>query len=203
MVELGGGTNPHPRADFVIDLHHPHGAPAQDATRTPWMTRHLDPEPPVDHALPDGCADEVFASHFLEHVPAGQPRIDVFNEARRILRPGGTFTIVLPLIGYTDPTTGAPMSNQIGWQPYADPTHVSQWWFPESLLYFCAGPFKPHADYGIREWAPLDHYLDETMAGIVLATDQRVCYEAATVPGPPSFWSVRQGWEGIARLVKP
>jgi hypothetical protein len=80
------------------------------------------------------------------------------------------------------------MSNQIGWQPWADPTHVSQWWFPESLMYFCAGPFKPHANYGISDWAPLGGYVDPMLAD-------------GEVKG--SFWCVRDQWEGVAALVKP
>jgi len=37
FVELGGGTNPHPRADIIIDLHHPKNSPATDASVTPWL----------------------------------------------------------------------------------------------------------------------------------------------------------------------
>ena len=194
MVELGGGTNPHPRADIVIDLHHPRLAPEQGATRTPWKVGEL----ALPRRMVPGEVDEVFASHFLEHVPAGQPRIDVFNEAWRVLRSGGTFTMVHPLIGYTDPTSGAPCSDQIGWQPWADPTHVSQWWFPESLLYFCQGPFKPHASYGISEWAPITRYLADDDASVQLGR-----LRESQLPDTDSWWSVRSGWEGVARLVKP
>jgi hypothetical protein len=202
MVELGGGTNPHPRADYVIDLHHPKQAPAQDATAGRWKAAlrgvSYDQSPADATTIPDGHVDEVFASHFLEHVPAGQPRIDVFNEAWRVLRSGGTFTMVHPLIGYTDPTSGAPCSDQIGWQPWADPTHVSQWWFPESLLYFCQGPFKPHASYGISEWAPITRYLADDDASVQLGR-----LRESQLPDTDSWWSVRSGWEGVARLVKP
>lgn len=183
MIELGGGTNPHPRADVVIDLHHPRNAVAQDATVTPWTATADDW---ITRPLADGSADEVYASHFMEHIHRGQPLIDVMNEAWRVLRPGGTFDMVLPLVGYTDPFSGAPMSNQIGWQPWADPTHVNYWWFPEALLYFTEGPFKPHANYGMSTWAPLGPWMH------------------ADDPGrPTSWWTVRDGWEGSARLVKP
>lgn len=191
LVELGGGLNPHPRADYIIDLHHPKGARPQDAMVTPWS-----------HGerlwFKSDCADEIYASHFMEHIPAGQPRIDVMNEAWRVLRPGGTFMIVGPLVGYSDPVSGEPHSKQIGWQPWADPTHVSHWWFPESLLYFCEGPFKPHANYGISIWAPLGTWVPESDADDVLMLNRH----QAPVEGV-SFWSVRGGWEGVSVLVKP
>lgn len=187
LVELGGGTNPHPRANAVIDRCHPRGAPLQDATRTPWLLVRANTG--VAHDCPAGSVDEVYASHCLEHIPKGQPIINLMNEAWRVLRPGGTFTIVVPLIGFTGPDGRGHLV--AGWQPYADPTHVQGWWFPESLLYFCAGPFKPHADYGLRVWEPLGPWVDpETV------TDWRD-------PSPESLWTVRDGWEGCARLVKP
>lgn len=151
----------------------------------------------ADH-FPDASMDEVYASHFMEHIPKGQPLIDVMNEAHRVLKPGGTFTMILPLVGYTDPATGAPMSNQIGWQPWADPTHVSYWWFPEALMYLCEGPFKPNADYGIRTWGPLGGWGAPQGVRTTLDNDQR----EPAVPGS-SFWSVLDGWMGVARIVKP
>jgi SAM-dependent methyltransferase len=178
FVELGGGTRPHPRADVVIDMHHPKNAPAQDATKTPWLVFVQ------NETMPDEFADEVYCAHFLEHIPRGQPLIDVMNEAWRILKPGGTFTIILPLVGFT---TNDGVGHLVsGWQPYADPTHVNFWWFPEALLYFCEGPFKPNADYGIKVWDKLGGYLLEP-----------------TEYTSGSWWTVRNGWEGMAKLVKP
>lgn len=177
LVELGGGTRPHPRADIIIDLHHPKNSPPQDAAVTPWTLSNM-------HRLDSGCADEVYSSHFMEHIPRGQPLINVMNEAWRVLKPGGTFTMVVPLVGFTSPTGVGQLIS--GWQPYADPTHVNFWWFPEALLYFCEGPFKPNADYGIKVWAQLGAY--------VLNAHEDM---------PGSWWSVRNGWEGLAKLMKP
>jgi SAM-dependent methyltransferase len=178
LVELGGGMNPHPEATLVIDTRHPRGCEGQDATVTPWLTSDGTP-------IPDGSADRVYCSHFLEHIPAGQPKINIFNEAWRILKSGGTFDMILPLVGYTDPDNGQPMSNQIGWQPWADPTHVGFWWFPESLLYFCEGNFRPHADYGINVWSILGPYGPDPFSR------------------PQGGWFVIGGWEAHARMVKP
>jgi SAM-dependent methyltransferase len=182
IVELGPGTRPHPLTDIGLDLHHPIGTYAWDLTSVPWP-------------LEAGVAHTVYASHVMEHIPKdGGALIDVMNEAWRVLRHGGEFIMIMPLVGYTDPQAGKPMSNQIGWQPWADPTHVTFWWLPESILYFCEGPFKPNADYGIQTWAPMGSYIGPAAADTELF-DIRV-------PGR-SFWSVRVGWEGIVRIHKP
>lgn len=87
----------------------------------------------------DGTVSTISARHVMEHIPAGQPRIDVMNEAHRVLIPRGIFKILVPLF----PT----------WQAIADPTHVSLW-CRESFDYFV----KPiaNADYGIRYWVLKD-----------------------------------------------
>jgi SAM-dependent methyltransferase len=87
--------------------------------------------------LPDESVEAVRASHVMEHIPAGQERIDVFNEVWRVLVPGGTFHVIVPLFSY-------------GWQAIADPTHVSFWLY-ESFLYFTGGVMLG-SDYGIRLW---------------------------------------------------
>jgi len=198
LVELGGGTNPHPRADLIIDLHHPRHSPEQDAAITPWRC-HDGPWAEADQGyLHSELVDEVYCSHFMEHIHRGQPLLNVMNEAWRILKPGGTFTMILPLVGYTDPVTGSPKSDQIGWQPWADPTHVNYWWFPEALLYFCEGPFKPHANYGINIWSALGSWVPEAEASSLLNSQR-----SAQAPTGNTFWSVRSEWEGIARLAKP
>jgi SAM-dependent methyltransferase len=193
LIDLGGGTLPHPRADIVIDLSKPKLSPAQDATVIPWLWGTARPQD-----IDSNSADEVYSSHFMEHIPKGQPLINVMNEAWRVLKPGGTYTMILPLVGYTDPASGEPKSNHIGWQPWADPTHVSYWWLPEAFMYFCEGPFKPHADYGMQTWGALGSYVDP-------ATATHWINEQRSQPVPTtahSFWSVRDGWEGIVRLKK-
>ncbi len=90
--------------------------------------------------LPDGSVEEARCSHLLEHIPAGRERIDAFNEVWRVLAPGGTFTVVVPLFP--------------GYGAIADPTHVSLW-VEQSFWYF-TGRMAPAADYGIRLWEPVD-----------------------------------------------
>ncbi len=85
--------------------------------------------------FPDDSVDEVRCSHVLEHIPAGADRIHVFNETWRVLRPGGTWEIIVPVDG---------------WGVYADPTHISRW-CEQSFWYF-TGRIVPEADYGLRMW---------------------------------------------------
>lgn len=89
----------------------------------------------------DGTVQAIRASHVMEHIPAGQPRIDVMNEAHRVLAPGGVFEIIVPLLVGT-------------WHAVADPTHVS-YWVKESFHYF-DGLFLPNATYGIKFWTTLE-----------------------------------------------
>lgn len=204
LVELGGGTMPHPRADVVVDMHHPRMAPAQDAADTPWAVDPVGGRPiggrlhdnGYSITLADGVVDEVYSSHFLEHVPHGDALLAVMNEAHRVLRSGGTFTAVLPTVGHTLDGESRPYH---GWQPWADPTHVSWWWVPEAFLYFCDGPFRPHADYGIKVWGQLGEWVPPEVADLELSW-QRMS------PAPrqlSTFWTIRDGWEAVVRLVKP
>lgn len=97
----------------------------------------------------DGTVEAVRASHVMEHIPAGAPRLWVMNEVHRVLAPGGTFTIIVPLIGT--------------WHAIADPTHVS-FWVPESFNYF-DGTQAPHADYGILPWETIDFTINKGWEG--------------------------------------
>jgi hypothetical protein len=136
-LEIGGG---HLLTEGYVNLDYRHGDGewrrlAQD---TPWPT-------------PDQSVEAMRASHIMEHIPAGQNRIDVMNEAWRVLVPGGQFEIIVPLM------TGS-------WHAIADPTHVS-YWVEESFYYFCEGNFHPNADYGIKLWQTIDFHVEQGFEG--------------------------------------
>jgi SAM-dependent methyltransferase len=178
LIDLGGGIKPHPKASVVIDTRYPKNSPAQDAAVTPWLG--------ADGPIPDNTADEIHASHVMEHIPRGDQLLAVMNEAWRVLKPGGVFTMIFPVVGYTDPTSGAGRIVS-AWMPYADPTHVNLWWLPEALsLYYCL-PDVWAAMYGVSAWDPMGPFVPDT----------DIDWNAKT------FWSIRYGWEGIARIRKP
>jgi SAM-dependent methyltransferase len=133
MIDIGGGTIP-ALGCVNLDPHHGVGE---------WRRRVQDGIPAADASVV-----AVRASHVMEHIPAGDERIFVMNEVHRVLVPGGTFEIIVPTVGAGGVLHG-------GWQAFADPTHVSFWYYPESWLYFCEGVFKPNADYGYRIWQAL------------------------------------------------
>lgn len=186
LLDVGGGLNPHKSATMVLDTTNPVGCPPQSATSVPWQG--------MNGPIEDNFFDEVFASHVLEHIPQGDPIITVMNEAWRVLKPGGVLTMIIPLVGYTTPDSGFVQVK--GYTPWADPTHVSYWWFPERLYYFTEGSYL-HTygqHYGLKPWAPLG-----TMVG---GTYDRF-FEPPIEDEFKTCWGVRGGWEGFARLVKP
>ena len=72
-----------------------------DVLKTPW------------EFAKNNSADELWCSHFVEHIPHGtdgfhDPFWDFFNEAYRILKPGGLFRILTPYYtsvrAFQDPT---------------------------------------------------------------------------------------------------
>jgi SAM-dependent methyltransferase len=146
-IEIGGGTLHVPDGCHNLDPRHGHGEWRRGAQDIPWPT-------------PDASIGNIRASHVMEHIPAGQDRIDVMNEAWRVLIPGGTFQIIVPLIiGLTQDTPRGQSSERgmlswISWPAIADPTHVS-FWCIESFSYF-DGTSKMDADYGIKLWRTLD-----------------------------------------------
>ena len=127
-LELGGGTLAPPG---WVNLDPVHGSEGwkRYAEDVPW--------PAVD-----GSVDSILASHVMEHIPAGSTRINVMNQAHRVLRPGGVFTIRVP-----NCLSGT-------WHAFADPTHVS-FWCIESFHYL-DGVFAANADYGISPWTTLE-----------------------------------------------
>lgn len=98
--------------------------------------------------LPDDSIEAAIASHVMEHIASGDDRIRALNEVHRVLVARGTFEIIVPTIGHTG--DAGPVMH--GWQGWADPTHVSFWWYPESFYYLAGGPWSAHADYGLRLW---------------------------------------------------
>ena len=100
------------------------------------------PAQEVPWPVADGGVEAIRAAHVLEHIPAGEPRLAVMNEAHRVLRPGGVFEVRVP-----NALSGT-------WHAFADPTHVS-FWCVESFHYF-DGLFAANADYGIRPWETLE-----------------------------------------------
>ncbi len=127
-LEIGGGTLSG-SGWTNLDSRNGHGEWLREAQSVPWPTG-------------DGTVDTIRASHVMEHIPAGQPRIDVMNEAHRVLKHGGVFEIRVP-----NALSGT-------WHAFADPTHVS-FWCLASFHYF-DGSFAANADYGIRPWTTLE-----------------------------------------------
>ena len=82
-----------PGVDWVVDL-----------SETVWVIKseieglnHIDGDAknPVWSMLLDASVSEIHASHFVEHLTAEQ-RVRFVNEAYRVLKPGGTVTIITP-----------------------------------------------------------------------------------------------------------
>lgn len=121
-IDVGGGLV---TPDDWVNLDPVHG-------EKDWKRYAQDIPWPVE----DNEVEYIRASHVLEHIPAGQPRLDVFNEAHRVLQPGGKFEVIVPLHPF--------------WQAYADPTHVS-FWVPQSFDYFTVD-IEAQATYGILPW---------------------------------------------------
>ena len=122
-VDIGGGLAP---AEGHLNLDPVHG-------QGEFKRRIQDGIP-----VPDGSVESARCSHLMEHIPAGADRIFVFNEVWRVLRPGGTFEVIVPLFS----------GDSYGWA--ADPTHVSV--FVEASFWYFTGRMMAAADYGIRLW---------------------------------------------------
>lgn len=127
-LEIGGGHIV-PAGWTNLDSGNGHGGWRRLAQDTPWPTG-------------DRTVEAIRAAHVMEHIPAGDARLAVMNEAHRVLRPGGVFEVRVP-----NCLSGT-------WHAWADPTHVS-FWCVESFHYF-DGHFAANADYGIRLWKTLE-----------------------------------------------
>jgi predicted SAM-dependent methyltransferase len=127
-LEIGGGKLL-PAGWTNLDPNHGTGDWRRLAQDTPWPTG--------DHTV-----EAMRASHVMEHIPAGDPRITVLNEAHRVLRSGAVFEIRVP-----NALSGT-------WHAYADPTHVS-FWCVESFHYL-DGSKAAHADYGLLPWKTIE-----------------------------------------------
>lgn len=135
-IELGGGTIRIDPGCFNLDPVHGQGEWKRKAQDIPWPTGN-------------NSIGNMRASHVMEHIPAGQDRIDVMNEAWRVLIPGGTFEIIVPFLIVPFSLGTAEFPGPM-WTAIADPTHVS-FWCVESFAYF-DGKMEPDADYGIKKW---------------------------------------------------
>ena len=125
-VEFGGGLAPW---DGWINVDPLHG-------EGQWrIALGYDPVP-----LPDESVDRARASHCLEHIPAGKPRIRAMNEVWRILKSGAEFEVIVPRF----PSVRA----------ISEPTHVS-FWVPESFDHFTQR--IGNMDAGIRLWERSDN----------------------------------------------
>ena len=122
IIDIGGGLKPIEGSEN-LDPVHGIGNWKRKAQDLHWPTT-------------DWSVETIYASHVMEHIPAGQTRIQVFNEAYRVLKPGGLFIVTVPLFP--------------SWQAIADPTHVS-YWVAQSFAYF-DGTWHYDADYGIKTW---------------------------------------------------
>lgn len=107
LLDLGGG--PDPRPGWVnLDPLYGEGEWKREAQDTPWPVKN-------------GGVNGIRASHVLEHIPSGAPRLAVFQEAHRVLKPGGVFFIWVPQFPHVE--------------AISDPTHVS-FWVEDSFRYF-------------------------------------------------------------------
>jgi len=160
-IDIGGGTVPAPG---YLNVDPVHGDSVR--VRSGYDVRDLKVRVQDGIPLEAGSVEAARASHVLEHVPKeGGQLLAAMNEVWRVLRPGGEFETIVPCAGFTSEHVPdeqrSPVQRQAvgpvynGWQPWADPTHVSFWWYPESWWYFTGGPggaFRANADYGIRYW---------------------------------------------------
>lgn len=137
---------PHPKATRAPDLLH---AFAFEGTRL------KNPLP-----LPDGCADEVHAYHFIEHVYRWEAPA-LLAEFHRMLKPGGLLVLELPNIEAAAKNLLAGLDDQMAmWPLYGDPSHVDpfmchRWGYTPTTIKALLGDFfkisiRPPQTHGAR-----------------------------------------------------
>ena len=137
-LEIGGGSN----YDGEFNLDPVHGTGEYKQRIQDWT--------------PNSKFDTARASHVMEHIPAAD-RVVAMNTIHSALVSGGTFEIIVPLVG----AYGRLIDNYRAW---ADPTHVSYWWMPESFEYF-TGQVGADADYGIYLWSLVEQEVRDSWEG--------------------------------------
>lgn len=138
-------------------------------------------------ALPfaDASVDEIWCSHFMEHIPAdyldGRDRLCAFmDECWRVLKVGATMTVIVP--------------NARSNRAFQDPTH-RRFFVAESFLYFN------------REWREankLGHYLCTCnfagSANPIIPTELSLLHPEAQARRFNESWNTVMDWQAV--LVK-
>ena len=125
----------------------------------------------------DNSVDEVFSSHFLEHIPHGDgyhdPFFDFFNELYRILKPGGIAKFICPYYSSV--------------RAIQDPTHMRS--IGEPTFFYTSKKWRKInklEHYPITcdfETIKIDHAVSEEMNG---KAQDAIAYQAM------HFWNVVQ-----------
>lgn len=150
--------------------------PVNMAASPPWRVgRPLRPIRP-------GSYRAVSADGVLHRIARGPDLLAVMAEAHRVLQPGGTITFTVPLAGWSLPDGTWSRGGPRAW---SDPLQSLPWWLPHQVVeWFVDGGA---VRMGTPAWEMLGGYVP--YGEIDWAS--------------PTFWSVREGWEGVVRLVRP
>lgn len=146
-LDIGCGDKRDPAADVGIDFYaYPGVDIVHDLTRFPWP-------------IPDAAFDRLVSHQLVEHLPtrdgvAGRDLLfEFFDEAWRILKPGGTFALDTP--------------HKDSVEAFADATH-RRYYLEESFSHL----WRPARDslYPRRPWELVSVYVDRTY-GVGWAND--------------------------------